>query len=59
VLQVSVTESQEVKEGDPILILEAMKMENSITLHHDAKIKKIHVKSGQSVEKGQVLVELE
>jgi len=59
VLQVSVTEGEEVKEGKPILILEAMKMENSIMLHHDAKIKKVHVKSGQPVEKGQVLVELE
>jgi biotin carboxyl carrier protein len=59
VLQISVTEGQEVKEGQPILILEAMKMENSIILHHDAKIKRVHVKSGQPVEKGQVLVELE
>jgi biotin carboxyl carrier protein len=59
VLQIPVTEGQEVKEGEPILILEAMKMENSIMLNGDAKIKKIHVKNGQSVEKGQVLVELE
>jgi len=59
VLQISVTEGQEVKEGESILILEAMKMENSIMLHSNAKIKKIHVKSGQAVEKGQVLVELE
>jgi biotin carboxyl carrier protein len=59
VLQISVTEGQEVKDGDPILILEAMKMENSIMLQHSAKIKKIHVKRGQPVEKGQVLVELE
>jgi biotin carboxyl carrier protein len=59
VLQVSVTEGQEVKKGDPILILEAMKMENSIMLNVDARIKKIHVKNGQSIEKGQVLVELE
>jgi biotin carboxyl carrier protein len=34
-------------------------MENSIMLQHNAKIKKIHVKKGQPVEKGQVLVELE
>jgi biotin carboxyl carrier protein len=59
VLQVSVTEGQDVKEGEIILILEAMKMENSIMLNGNAKIKKIHVKNGQAVEKGQVLVELE
>lgn len=59
VLKVSVTEGQEAKEGEPVLILEAMKMENSILLNSAAKIKKIHVKSGQVVEKGQVLVELE
>jgi biotin carboxyl carrier protein len=59
VLQVLVAEGQEVKDGEPVLILEAMKMENSIMLQGDAKIKKIHVKNGQSVEKGQALVELE
>jgi biotin carboxyl carrier protein len=59
VLKLSVTEGQEVKDGEPILVLEAMKMENSIMLHGNARIKKIHVKSGQSVEKGQVLIELE
>jgi biotin carboxyl carrier protein len=59
VLQILVTEGQEVKDGEPVLILEAMKMENSIMLQGDAKIKKIHVKGGQSVEKGQALVELE
>ena len=59
VLEVSVTEGQAVKEGDRILILEAMKMENSILIHADAAIKKINVEAGQAVEKGQVLVELE
>ena len=59
VVQVSVSEGQEVKEGEPVLVLEAMKMENSIILHGDAKIKKVLVKSGQSVDKGQVLIELE
>lgn len=59
VLEISVTDGQEVKEGDRILILEAMKMENSIIIHADAKIKKVAVKAGQAVEKGQVLVELE
>lgn len=59
VLEISVSDGQEVKEGDKILILEAMKMENSILINTQAKIKKITVAAGQAVEKGQVLVELE
>jgi biotin carboxyl carrier protein len=59
VLEVSVTDGQQVNEGDRILILEAMKMENSILIHVNATIKKVLVKAGQAVEKGQVLVELE
>ncbi|HLG39506.1 MAG TPA: biotin/lipoyl-containing protein [Chitinophagaceae bacterium] len=58
VVEVSVKEGQEVKEGERILILEAMKMENSLMIHADATIKKINVSSGQAVDKGQVLVEL-
>jgi biotin carboxyl carrier protein len=59
VLDIAVTDGQEVNEGDKILILGAMKMENSILIHADAIIKKVIVVSGQAVEKGQVLVELE
>jgi biotin carboxyl carrier protein len=59
VLEVSVEVGQEVAEGDRILILEAMKMENSICIHANAKIKKILVTKGQPVDKNQVLVELE
>ncbi len=59
VLEVSVEVGQEVLEGDRILILEAMKMENSICIHANAKIKKILVAKGQPVDKNQVLVELE
>jgi len=59
VLEIAVTDGQQVKEGDRILILEAMKMENSILIHADATIKKVAVAAGQAVEKGQVLVTLE
>jgi biotin carboxyl carrier protein len=59
VLEIAVTDGQEVNEGDKLLILEAMKMENSIMIHTKAIIKKISVSAGQAVEKGQVLVELE
>lgn len=59
VLEIAVTEGQEVKEGDKLLILVAMKMENSIVIHTDAVIKRIAVAAGQAVDKGQLLVELE
>lgn len=59
VLDIAVTEGQEVLEGDRILILEAMKMENSILIHANARIKEVKVKAGQAVEKGQVLVTLD
>lgn len=59
VLEVNASEKQQVKKGDKLLILVAMKMENSITIPDDATIKHIKVKPGQAVEKGQVLVELE
>jgi acetyl/propionyl-CoA carboxylase alpha subunit len=59
VLEIAVVEGQEVAEGEKILILVAMKMENSIMIHANATIKRIVVTEGQAVEKGQVLVELE
>jgi biotin carboxyl carrier protein len=59
VISISVTEGQQVQEGERLLILEAMKMENSIMIQANATIKKIAVKPGQAVEKGQVLIELE
>jgi biotin carboxyl carrier protein len=59
VLEVVISDGQEVNEGDKILILGAMKMENSIMVQANAKIKRVAVAVGQAVEKGQVLVELE
>jgi biotin carboxyl carrier protein len=59
VLEIAVADGQEVRQGDKLLILEAMKMENSIMIQTNAIIKKVSVTAGQAVEKGQVLVELE
>ncbi|WP_223033418.1 acetyl-CoA carboxylase biotin carboxyl carrier protein subunit [Hanstruepera marina] len=59
ILEISVKEGQEVKEDDPIIILEAMKMENVITAPRDAVIKHIAVKNGHAVDKNQLLIELE
>ena len=59
VLEIAVAEGQQVSEGDKILILGAMKMENSIVVNVNATIKRIAVTAGDAVEKGQILVELE
>jgi len=59
VLEVAVSEGDQVNDGDKILILVAMKMENSIMINTTATIKRIAVTAGQAVEKGQVLVELD
>jgi len=56
VLDVRVKEGSEVKKGDAILVLEAMKMENIIKSPTDGIIKKINVKKGVAVEKNQVLI---
>ena len=50
-----VSEGDHVEEGDVVLILEAMKMENSITSPVSGTVKKIHFKDGDSVKKGEIL----
>ncbi|UII28828.1 acetyl-CoA carboxylase biotin carboxyl carrier protein subunit [Fulvivirga maritima] len=57
ILQVKVSEGDEVKEGDPLMILEAMKMENVLKAPGDGVIKAVNVSEGDSVEKNQVLVQ--
>ena len=56
VLDIRVEEGTEVKKGDPILVLEAMKMENILKSPTDGIVKKINVKKGVAVEKNQVLI---
>lgn len=58
ILKILVEEKQELKKGDPILILEAMKMENVFKAPADSTVKSIRIKEGQSVEKGEILIEL-
>lgn len=59
ILEISVEVGQTVKENDPLLILEAMKMENSFLSPRDGIIKSIAVEKGNAVDKGQLLVEFE
>ena len=59
VLDLVVQEGSEVQPGDPLLILEAMKMENIIKATDAGKVSKIHVSKGMAVEKGQLLLEMD
>ena len=56
ILDIKVRPGQEVKKGDPILILEAMKMENILKSPGDGVVKEIKVQTRQNVEKNQVLI---
>lgn len=56
---VMVKEGDEVKEGDMLLILEAMKMKNQIRAPYNGRVKIINVKVGDQVSKHHLLVELE
>lgn len=59
VARVSVSVGDKVKRSDPVVVLEAMKMENEIRVPVDGVVKEIRVKERDSVEKGAVLLVLE
>jgi biotin carboxyl carrier protein len=59
ILQVLVTEGATVESGQALVLLEAMKMENTLSAEGAARVKKVHVAPGELVELGQLLVELE
>ncbi|WP_461864698.1 pyruvate/oxaloacetate carboxyltransferase [Thermococcus sp.] len=59
VLKILVSEGEEVKTGQALLTLEAMKMENEIPSPKDGIVKKIHVKENDTVDTGQPLIEIE
>lgn len=56
VLEVMVAPGQSVKKGDPLLILEAMKMENVLKSPGDGTVTAVHVTPGAAVEKNALLV---
>lgn len=59
IISVDVKQSEIVEEGQQLLILEAMKMQNRIDMPFTARIKKINVKPGEKIPKDFVMVELE
>jgi biotin carboxyl carrier protein len=59
VVAILAQEGDAVTAGQGIVVLEAMKMQNEIRAEHDGTLTKIHVQSGQAVEGGDPLFELE
>jgi biotin carboxyl carrier protein len=59
VVKVLVRAGGEVKAGQGIVVVEAMKMENELKAPRDGKVKEVQVKEGQAVEAGQTLATLE
>jgi len=59
IVAVLMSEGQEVHKGEPVMILEAMKMQNEITSPVNGKIKSLHVKADDTVMKDQLMFEID
>lgn len=56
IIKVMVQENKEVKQGDPLIIVEAMKMQSTYTAAQNAIVEKIHVEEGDSVDRDELLI---
>jgi biotin carboxyl carrier protein len=59
VVDLKIAKGQSVEMGTPLLILEAMKMENELRSPVNGRVKEIHAQPGKKVEKGEKLIVLE
>jgi biotin carboxyl carrier protein len=59
VVKINVKEGDEVKQGQTLLILEAMKMENEIKAGMDGVVKLLNIEEGQALDSGHLMIELE
>jgi biotin carboxyl carrier protein len=58
IIDLFVKNGQEVKKGETLLILEAMKMQNQILMPFDGKIKRINVAVDEVIKKNHLMIEL-
>jgi len=58
VIKLNVKAGDKVSKGDALIVVEAMKMENSLTVHRDAVIEEVKVREGDMVDNSQVLIAL-
>jgi len=56
ILKVLVSEGQKIKMGEPVIIMESMKMEQTIVSSADGVINRINVKEGETIEVGSVMI---
>lgn len=59
IMQIEVKEGQQVQEGEVLLTLQAMKMNNKLTAPFAGKIKKINVSTGDKIPKGTLMIEMD
>jgi methylmalonyl-CoA carboxyltransferase small subunit len=59
VVRINAQPGQQIQTNDPLLVLEAMKMETNITSPVTGKVKQVKTAAGDAVQTGQVLVEFE
>lgn len=59
IVKVLVEDGEKVEEDEPLIIMEAMKMENEMRATQAATIKKVHVNEGENVEGGALLISFE
>lgn len=56
IIKIMVSKDMEVKQGDPLIVVEAMKMQSTYTAAQNAIVDKIHVQEGDSVARDQLLI---
>ena len=59
VLRYLVNEGERVKAGDPVVLLEAMKMQNNLPAPRDGRVARVVFKAGDNVNRGDVLLTLD
>ena len=58
VVRILISEGSEVVAGQPLVVMEAMKMENELRAPASGRVTAVRIKPGAAVEKGAILVDL-